>query len=526
LPSIPPHWAWATLGEIAEVKLGKMLSPKAFAPDLRQLPYLRNENVRWFSIDKSDVKQMGFKESEFDRYAVRAGDLLVCEGGEPGRCSVVENGSTRFMFQKALHRVRPFADAVGTRFLQYFFRNFIDSETVIERRSETTIKHLPREKMIRVPVPIPPSKEQRRIVEEIEEQFTRLDAGVAALKRVEANLRRYKAAVLKAAVEGRLTERWRAEHPDVEPASELLKRILTERRRRWEQSELAKKQAKSKPPTDDRWKKKYHEPTGPDTDALPPLPNRWTWATVGQLAESMKNGIYKPADCYADSGTPCLRMYNIDEGRIVWKDVKMMTLSSEEVSEYALEPGDLLVNRVNSRELVGKAAVIPAEFPACVFESKNIRLRLVSPLVEPSFVGYRFAAAGPLYFHSNAQQVVGMASISQPQVAGLPVLLPPLAEQRAIVTEVEERLSSLVASQEAVTTGLRRASRLRQSILKRAFEGRLVPQDPTDEPTSVLLDRIRSERAKVSVRPGRQGGRKARKTSPNPDSATMLQKGH
>jgi len=124
-------------------------------------------------------------------------------------------------------------------------------DLAVARASGTTFLELSGRRVATIPVAIAPLNEQARIVEAIEEQFTRLDSGVAALRRVEANLKRYKAAVLKAACEGKLTEKWRQEHPDVEPASELLKRILKERRRKWEEAELAKMTAKGKPPNNE-----------------------------------------------------------------------------------------------------------------------------------------------------------------------------------------------------------------------------------------------------------------------------------
>ncbi|MFO0889888.1 MAG: hypothetical protein U0790_12195 [Isosphaeraceae bacterium] len=116
-----------------------------------------------------------------------------------------------------------------------------------------------------VRVPFAPINEQRRIVAKIEELFSDLDAGVAALERVRANLKRYRASVLKAAVEGKLTEDWRAQHPDTEPAPVLLERILTERRRQWEKDQLAKfAQAGKQPPKG--WREKYVEPGRPHLD--------------------------------------------------------------------------------------------------------------------------------------------------------------------------------------------------------------------------------------------------------------------
>jgi len=170
-----------------------------------------------------------------------------------------------------------------------------------------------------------------------------------------------------------------------------------------------------------------------------------TWPTgmLGDVAESMKNGIYRPASIYADDGVACLRMYNIDAGRVVWRDIKRMRLSESEVADYQLLPGDILVNRVNSRELVGKAAVIPEGLEPVVFQSKNIRLRLDQRKAYSKFINYQLLLNGIRHFSRNAQQVVGMASISQKQLADFPVVLPPVRDQERIVAEIEKQFSRL-----------------------------------------------------------------------------------
>mgnify|MGYP000904893822 FL=1 len=126
-------------------------------------------------------------------------------------------------------------------------------------------------------------------------------------------------------------------------------------------------------------------------------------ARLGDVAESMKNGMYKPASEYGDDGIPCLRMYNIDAGAIVWRDIKRMRVSDAEREDYGLREGDLLVNRVNSRELVGKTAVIPFGLEPSVFESKNIRLRLKADKARAKFINYQLLAGGRKHFAGNAQ---------------------------------------------------------------------------------------------------------------------------
>lgn len=197
-------------------------------------------------------------------------------------------------------------------------------------------------------------------------------------------------------------------------------------------------------------------------------------ARLGDVVAAMKNGIYKPASEYADDGMPCLRMYNIDAGAIVWRDIKRMTVSPKEYADYGLHEGDLLVNRVNSRELVGKAAVIPASLEPSVFESKNIRVRLDTSKALPKFINYQLFARGSTHFANNAQQVVGMASISQGQLADFPIVLTTLDDQSRIVAEIEKQFSRLdeaVANLQRVKANLKR---YKAAILKAAVEGRLV----------------------------------------------------
>ena len=131
------------------------------------------------------------------------------------------------------------------------------------------------------------------------------------------------------------------------------------------------------------------------------LPPSWIWVSLDELSESMQNGIYKPSNFYDDNGIACLIMYNIENGEIVWKDIKRMILTDEEISQYELKAGDLLINRVNSRELVGKTAAISDNLGICVYESKNIRLRVYKHLVEYRLIAFYFRINGQKFFNQN-----------------------------------------------------------------------------------------------------------------------------
>ena len=197
--------------------------------------------------------------------------------------------------------------------------------------------------------------QQEQIVAEIEKQFSRLDEAVAGLKRAKANLKRYKAAILKAAVEGRLTEQWRQGHPDVEPAEKLLQRILAERRAKWELGELAKMKTKGKESRNQDLRKKYQEPV-PAASVKFDMPKCWTLGTTKQLFQKVQYGTSSKAD-RESKGIPVLRMGNIVDGELLFNKLKYLPEDHSEFPELLLESGDLLFNRTNSPELVGKPSI-------------------------------------------------------------------------------------------------------------------------------------------------------------------------
>jgi len=395
--------------------------------------------------------------------------------------------------------------------------------------SGTTFPEITGTKLALIPLPVPPASEQHRIVTEIEKQFSRLDAGVAALKRVEANLKRYKAAVLKAACTGALTADWRAAHPDVEPASKLLARILKERRRRWEEAELAKMLAKGKPPKDDRWKERYEEPrciTAVSAKQLPFLPAGWLWVNLEQIT-LIQGGIQKqPSRVPKQNAFPFLRVANVLRNCLDLGEVHRIELFAGELSRLRLEQGDMLIVEGNgSRSEIGRCALWAGEITNCVHQNHIIRARPIECL--PAYLNHYWnSPQGIGRVMERAASTSGLYTLSVQKVSMLPVALPPLDEQRAIVEQTECAMSACEDGARAVSRELLRASRLRQSILRDAFEGKLVEQDPTDEPASVLLERIRAEREKqVGKNNHRSGARRALPKRPRTARAAGASKG-
>ena len=486
--ALPRGWVRTTVGDISETINPGFPSGK-HNKENRGVPHLRPMNISPHGeIDLSDVKSV-----EVDKYEpLKVGDVLFNNTNSPvwvGKTAVIKQDSG-WAYSNHMTRIRPINQAIDSTWLSmvlhYFFVIGFFRANCTHHVNQASINSHFLSK--RVSFPLPPLPEQHRIVAKIEELLTRLDAGVKALNAVKAQLKRYRQSVLRCAFDGKLTAEWRVAHKGkLEPASVLLERIKEERK--------------------EQLGNKYKELPPVDASELPELPEGWGWASVFHTAESMKNGIYRPPHFYGEQGTACLRMYNIEKGFLVWKDIKRMNLDDEEIHEYQLLPDDILVNRVNSRELVGKAAVFPSGLETCVYESKNIRLRLQRRFVESKFVNFWFLIYSQRYFNRNAQQTVGMASINQEQLGAMPIPLLSITEQQQIVSEIERHFSVADVIERSVDQSITQSERLRQSILKKAFEGKLVPQDPSDEPAERLLERIRADRKNENTKSNQESMR-------------------
>ena len=335
-------------------------------------------------------------------------------------------------------------------------------------------------------LPVPPLEQQKRIVAEIEKQFSRLDEAVANLKRVKANLKRYKAAVLKAAVEGKLTEEWRAaqgranvaggqepgatkSHPDVEPASKLLDRILAERRAKWEEAELAKMEAKGKAPKNAKWKAKYKEPVAPDNVDLPELPEGWAWASADQVCGSVRDGTHD-TPAYVDAGVPLITSKNLTDDGIDFDRVKFISEEDHlEISRRSgVEPGDVLFAMIGT---VGNPCEIKTDVQ---FSIKNVGLfKRNAEFLDSAYLCNWLAS--PQFDRWLGPRLKGTTQKFAPLglLRAIPIPLMSVDEQQRITMEVERRLSLIREAVSQVDANERRSVRLRQSILAAALSGSL-----------------------------------------------------
>jgi len=384
-------------------------------------------------------------------------------------------------------------------------------QSISEKSLGIAIPNVNASKLKQIEFPLAPLREQHRIVAKIEELFTRLDAGIAALKRAQAGLKRYKAAALKAACEGRLVP----QDPNDEPTSELLKRILAERRAKWE----ADLRAKGKDPK----KAKYVEPKPPDVDDLLELPSGWCWVSIDQISERVTSGSRGWAAYYADEGSLFIRVGNFNrfDTRIDLRDaVFVETPQGPEADRTRLKSGDLLMTITADVGMVGVVDDKVLEWGEAFI---NQHVALVRPVMTEvvSFIAHAIAAESIQAQIRERQYGATKIGLGLEDVKSICISLPPLVEQRRIVAEVERRLSVVEELEATLAANLVRADRLRQSTLKRAFAGQLVPQNLRDEPASELLERIHAERERrkqeieseraEATKAGKQGVRKMKK---------------
>ena len=367
--------------------------------------------------------------------------------------------------------------------------------------------NLNQQHLLALDVSLPPLAEQTRIVAKLEELLSDLDAGVAELKAAQAKLRHYRQSLLKAAVEGSLTRAWREAHPaPEETGADLLARILRERRARWEAQQLAKFEAQGKKPPKG-WQAKYVEPLGPDMTGLPALPAGWAWSSVEQLATLLSGHTPKDAGDYATANA-AVQWFKVsdmnragNEERLIAAQTAFDAATAESLGLKVAPAGTIVFPKrggaiaTNKKRRLGVAA------------SYDLNMMGLLPLeAVADWLWWWFSGIdlGRLSDGSNVPQ------INNPDIAPLPVPLPPSMEQAAIIDILTEQSESLAALESATEALQSQSTAQRQNLLRAAFAGQLVPQDPADEPAAALLARIRAERA--ATEPVRRG-RRTHKTS-------------
>ena len=355
---LPDGWIWTRLGDIAQINLRdpeiRNLSDDFLATFLPMASIDAEKGI----VAEYEVRPLSQVRKGFTPFS--EGDVLfakITPSMENGKAAIaydLENG--RGFGSTEFHVLSPRKGILSEWLFYFIHRKKFRSDGKANFAGTAGQLRVPADFIRDYPIPLAPLPEQHRIVARIEELFSHLDAGVQALQKAKAQLQRYRQAVLKAAVEGRLTEDWRKAHPEPEPAEELPEPV-----------------SKDSP-------KKYAK------NALFELPSNWIWITLGNLiAEGPQNGLYLPQTSYG-SGIPILRIDDFqDNCSRSSNQLRLVNASFEDIEKYNLKDGDLVINRVNSPSHLGKCLLVSARNLPAIFESNMMRLQL-SQSVYPQFI--------------------------------------------------------------------------------------------------------------------------------------------
>lgn len=466
---LPIGWEWA-----CNDKLGEFINGAAFKPtdwSEEGVPIVRIQNLT------NPEKPFNRTLREVDeRFHLKNGDILVSWSATLD--VFVWEGGEAYVNQH-IFKVVP-SEHLENRFIRYALKLSIQELLNSEHLHGTTMKHVNRKPFLAHPVPIPPLNEQKRIADKIDTLFTQLDKGERIVREVQKLLTRYRQSVLKSAVTGKLTADWRKEHgDDLKDGEAHLLQILDARRSGWS--------AKSK----------YKPPVEPDLGEFEiDIPSEWVWTSVDQILRAgLSNGRSVPDA--EDEGFPVMRLTALKDGLIDILERKQGAWTAADAEPFLVEKGDILVSRGNgSKQLVGRGGLIAGEVDPVAYPDTMIRVPIDLEHLSPEwFVQVWNSPFMRAQIEKAAKTTAGIYKINQGDIRSFVVPLPSLQEQRQIASVVADEIAKTTDLERWCETELKRSSSLRQSILKDAFAGRLVPQDPNDEPASAILARIAADKA-------------------------------
>ena len=415
---IPESWEWTSIGDICNTCLGKMLD-KQKNQGINQY-YLRNVNVRWGTFDLSDLLQMPFEEDEEERYSICKGDLVVCEGGEPGRCAIW-NRNESIKFQKALHRVRCH-NGVNNRYIRYALELFATNGLLENLYTGSTIKHLTGESLNSLSIPLPPLHEQKRIVTEVERWFAVIDVLESNEGDLVKAIDQAKSKILDLAIHGKLVP----QDLNDEPAIELLKRINPK-----------------------------FEPC--DEDLFPfRIPNNWIWCRMIGLCSFLSRGKspqYSDERKYPVFAQKC-NLYNGDISLEQARFLDPNTLSKWS-EEYKLRDGDVLVNSTGTGT-VGRTRLFHSdclgEYPFVVPDSHVSVIRTVDNIESNYIYSVLSSKYGQEYIEDNLAGSTNQKELYIGVLENMLIPIPPHNEQLRIVAKIEELFAVLDEIKESLET--------------------------------------------------------------------------
>lgn len=506
--SIPKGWVEVSLKEILlELRNGTTAKQNK---EGKGIPVTRIESIQNGNIERD---RLGYIENtdKLNMFYYQNGDIAFSHINSlkhVGKVALITISELPLLAGMNLLRLRP-SSQLDFQWL-YFVLSSPKTRSDVRWKIKKAVNQVSinQKELGKIQLKLPPTFEQKRIADKIEALQAKSNKAKQALGTAKPLLDKLRQSILAAAFCGDLTADWRKKNPDAEPASILLERIRKERRKRWEETELAKMKAKGKEPENDKWKAKYKEPEPVDPTGLPELPKGWCWARLEEIS-LLKGGLTKGKKRKGTERlTPVsyLRVANVQRGYLNLKDLSMIEATEAEIAELQLHLGDILFNEGGDRDKLGRGWVWKNEEDVCIHQNHVFRARLVSNKTNSEIISHFGNSFGQQWFMKEGKQSTNLASLNMTKLSKFPVPVMPYEESQQFSIKIENCLKKLSFLQEITENTSQQLECLDQSILTKAFQGELVPQDPTDEPASVLLDRIKAERE--AMQPKKKATRK------------------
>jgi len=496
---IPQNWEWVSISQITSIISGGTPSTKVeqyYNGDISWITPADMSNHKGIYIKRGrrNITQYGLENSSAQILPKET--VLFSSRAPIGYVAIAANEVSTNQGFKSFIPEKP----ISSKFLYYWL---IFAKPFAEKlASGTTFLEISGSKSALLPFPFAPEKEQKRIVDKLEELFSELDSGVKELKAAQVKLTQYRQSLLKSAVEGSLTQQWREVNSGSiqETGEQLLDRILTERRERWEQQKLEEFKAKDKKPPKS-WQAKYPEPAKPDTTDLPELPDGWVWASLDMIIGSIEAGksfkcLERPPE-FDEYGV--VKVSAVTWGEYNELESKTCTRSDLENDKLLIGEGDFLFSRANTTELVGACVIAKHVTKKVMLSDKILRLQFIEDKLKFWILQFIRGEFGRTQIeHAATGNQASMKNVSQGKLLKFSVPLPPLSEVEEIQSNLVTAFQSIANSTSEADITLKFLNAQRKSILKSAFSGQLVPQDPTDETAFSLLEKIKAEREELA----------------------------
>lgn len=510
LSVLPRSWQWAVIGDVAEVIGGGTPSTSDQDNFGGSIPWITPADMSKHTAKKICQGSRSLSVQGLNSSGARwlpEGTVLFSSRAPIGYVVIAQLPLTTNQGFKSFIP----AKGISSDYVYYWLLSA--KELAKKLASGTTFPEISGANARLIPFPVAPSSEQERIVQKLEELLSDLDAGVAELNAAQDKLTQFRQSLLKAAMCGSLTASWRAnraslpEHAQsAETGDQLLKYILKERRARWETKQIVMFQQQGKSPVTG-WQDKYIEPAAADTSGLPELPPGWVWACAEQICEFITKGstpskTSDSMDSRAQKTIPFLRVTNLtDTGGLDLYDKVFVSERThcDLLARSIVYPGDVLMNIVGPP--LGQVSIVPSDFPEWNINQAIAIFRAVKGIL-PSFIcHYLLSSPAQLWLKARSKTTAGQTNLTLDVCRKLPIPLPPQLEQLELVELLDEAIGRIYAQDIALKSGFRQSAAQRRNLLKAAFSGLLVPQDPTDEPASILLNKIRLGLAARDVQP-------------------------